>query len=266
MRVIVFIHRLLCNIHTYTSTHKRMYPHITHTHTRTHTHTHTHTHTFTPFCPYMIQAITEMKKKMHNLSGSLKEIEELMQIATMVHSEGRREGRKEALDEVEQLRLACHQMSEEVGQFLQDTQDRCEQLQHTLASLVPMICSDTTMRSGRHRGLNESLVFGQQPVSVSRQSSEDSTTLGSKREANWRRQQRTTSSSAEPVSPTSSCSGETRFDTADERREEPQPYTTPLLGQGKYLSSSDEERKNKANGLELHPRKMLASRKKKGKM
>ena len=203
-----------------------------------------------------------MKKKMYNLSGSLKEIEELMQIATMVHSEGRREGRKEALDEVEQMRLACHQMSEEVGQFLQDTQDRCEQLQHTLASLVPMICSDAAMRSGRHHGL----VFGQQPASVSRQSSEDSTALSSKREANWRRQQRTTSSSAEPVSPTSSCSGETHFDTADERREEPQPYTTPLLGQGRYLSSSDEERKSKASGLELHPRKMLASRKKKGKM
>ena len=125
-------------------------------------------------------------------------------------------------------------MREEMDQFMQDTLEWWESLHHTLTGLMPMVCGDTFI------SLNEQVAS--------------------------RRQLYTESSSVEPLSPTSSCSDETRFDTADERREEPQSNAIPRSGHGRYLSSSDEERKCKANGLELHPRKLLASKKKKGKM
>ena len=164
------------------------------------------------------------------LCGSLEEFEEVMQMAMEVHNKGRREGRREAIGEVDKQKLVYLQMHEEV----EDTLKQLEKLRHTLTTLMPEVCGETM--------------------------------TSPKEGVAWKRQQRTTSSSAEPVSPTSSCSGETRFDTADERREEPQSNAIPRLEQWRYLSSSDEERKCKANGLELHPRKMLASKKKKGKM
>ena len=189
-----------------------------------------------------------------------------MEIAATVHSDGKREGRREALDEVEQQRHACDQMQEAMGQFMQDTLERWEKLQQILTTLVPILSTGTATSGGHHSRESESIVYSQQSASVTRQSSGDSTTLSPKEEVDQRRQQRTTSSSAEPLSPTSSCSGETRFDTADEQREGPQSTATPSVALRRYPSSSDEETKCKGTGLELHPRKMLASRKKKGKM
>ena len=210
--------------------------------------------------------MSELKKKMYNLCGSLEEFEEVMEIAATVHSDGKSEGRREALDEVEQQRRACDQMQEAMGQFMQDTLERWETLQQILTTFLPMLSTDTATSGGHHSRESESTVFSQQPASVTRQSSGDSATLIPREEVDQRRQQRTTSSSAEPVSPTSSCSGETRFDTAEEQSEEPQSTATPRVVLQRYPSSSDEEPKCKATGLELHPRKMLASRKKKGKV
>lgn len=186
-------------------------------------------------------------------------------MAVRVHNKGKREGRYEALEEVEQQRLACQQMQVEMGQFMHDTLKRMEKLQHTLTSLMPAACGETSTKSGRHPGpivtQCESIIF-RQSVSITRQSSGDSTT-SPKEEAAGRRKPGTESSSVEPLSPTSTCSGGTLFDSADERKEVPQSNTSSR--QGFSQSSSDEERRCRANGLELHPRKMLASRKKKGK-
>ena len=235
---------------------------------------------------------------MKTLCGSLDE--EVTQMAVRIHNEGKREGRSEALEEVEQQRLAFNQIQAEL---MADILKRMENMQHRLSSVKLVVCGEVLEEVEQQRlafnqiqaemadnikmmhrlssvklvvcgealkgssqlpgpiTMHESIMV-RQLSSVTRQSSGDSFT-SPKEETAGRKKPGTESSSVEPVSPTSTCSRDTLFNSADEMK------TVPLLNassrQGSSQSSSDEERRCRTNGLELHPRKMLASRKKKGK-
>ena len=234
---------------------------------------------------------------MKTLCGSLDE--EVTQMAVRIHNEGKREGRSKALEEVEQQRLAFNQIQAEL---MADILKRMENTQHRLSSVKPVVCGEVLEEEQQRLAFNQiqaemadiikmmhrlssvkPVVWGEalkgssqlpgpitmhesigvrQLSSVTRQSSGDSFT-SPKEETAGRKKPGTESSSVEPVSPTSTCSRDTLFNSADEMK------TVPLLNassrQGSSQSSSDEERRCRTNGLELHPRKMLASRKKKGK-
>ena len=188
--------------------------------------------------------------------------EKMAQMAVRVYNEGKRKGRNETLEEVEQQSLALIQMQAEMDQFMHGWS---EKMKHTLTSRLPAACGEASPKNECHPGpftrQRERIVF-QQSQSITRTSSEESLT-SPKEEATGIRQSSAESSGTDPVSPTSTYSCETLFNSTDERNGVPQLNASSR--QGSSQSSSDEERRCRTNGLELHPRKMLASRKKKGK-
>ena len=210
-----------------------------------------------------IQEMSDIREKVQNVYGLVEE--KMTQMAVTVHNEGKREGRNEALDEVEQQRLALLQLHTEMVQFMRDTLEWLEKMKHTLTSRLPAASGEASPKNECHPGpftrQHEPIVF-QQSQSITRTSSGQSLT-SPKEEAAGIKQPSAESSSTDPVSPTSTCSRDTLFNSADEMKTVPQLNTSSR--QGSSQSSSDEERRCRTNGLELHPRKMLASRKKKGK-
>ena len=209
-----------------------------------------------------------MKDPLSHLS---KQAIELIQRA---HEQGRREAR----EEMEQLLAQWYKESDQLIMQLGTIKQGIQNLQLTMSEQFPGTGCGREGTRKTPMPCNITLEIPrpfERQASMNRQSSVESCLIIAKEETAGRRMARE-SSGTQPSSPTSCGSDdlfcaatasqdtpvqEEKHGTADEWRVEPQVNVIPKSGQGRYLPTSSEERKCKSNGLELHPRKMLASRK-----
>lgn len=206
----------------------------------------------------------------------------LSQQATELIQQAREEGKREAREDMEgslaQWYMDTDQLVVQLRAIIQDIQNR----QLAMSRRFPGIgCGKEVARKKAMPSTLQLPLPIQRPASINRPSSVESYATISKEESAGTRMARVScgsqlsSSTSYTVDPEDTvfvattqgtATPELVHSTTDEGREEPASNDTHCQEPGRCLSSSDEQCGNNATGLELHPRKRLASQKKKGKV
>ena len=195
--------------------------------------------------------------------------------------QAREQGRHEARKDMEQMFAQWYKDADQLVMYLGAITQGIQNLQCAMSKQFPGIghAGEGARRKTMLTTQEEPRPFDR-PASMNRQSSVESCPNIAKEETAGRYVARE-STGTEPSSPTSCTLDDSVFsattsqgtpapvekhDAADEQRERPQPNDIASPAQGRYLPSSDEECKCRGNGVELHPRKLLASQKQKDKI
>ena len=178
--------------------------------------------------------------------------------------QAREQGRHEARKDMEQMLAQWYKHTDQLVMYLGDIMQGIQNLQCAMSKQFPGIghAGEGARRKTMLTTQEEPRPFDR-PASMNRQSSVESCPNIAKEETAGRYVSRE-STGTEPSSPTSCTLDDSVFSATTSQGTQPNDIASQA--QGRYLSSSDEECKCRGNGVELHPRKLLASQKQKDKM